>query len=59
MLSELKPIEVRILEGRYGFHGEELTLRHLGAELNLSRERIRQIQQGALSQLRRSALCCA
>lgn len=54
LLSELKPMEASVLRGRYGFDGEELTLQGLGAQFNLSREHIRQIQHGALSRLRRS-----
>jgi RNA polymerase primary sigma factor len=54
LLSGLKPIEARIIKYRYGLDGAEtLTLRSLGADLKLSRERVRQIQQDALLRLRR------
>lgn len=54
VLETLKPIEIGILRGRFGIDGaEERTLRSLGDELALSRERIRQIQAGALERLRR------
>lgn len=54
LLTELKPIEERILRGRFGLDGDEaLTLSSLGEEFNLSRERVRQIQHGAMAELRR------
>lgn len=55
LLSELAPIEVDILTNRFGLDndGDVLTLRELGERHSLSRERIRQLQERALSKLRR------
>jgi RNA polymerase primary sigma factor len=53
LLSKLEPIEAAILRFRFGLDdGEELTLEEVGAKYNLSRERIRQLQQQALHKLR-------
>jgi RNA polymerase primary sigma factor len=53
VLSELSPIEASILRYRFGLDdGEELTLREIGDKYNLSRERIRQLQEQALGKLR-------
>ncbi|EDM81756.1 RNA polymerase sigma factor rpoD [Plesiocystis pacifica SIR-1] len=57
-MSALEPIEADILRRRYGLGvaGEEfeaMTLRELGEMHQLSRERIRQLQQRALNKLRR------
>jgi RNA polymerase primary sigma factor len=53
LLSELRPVELHILRGRFGIDGgEEQTLREIGGELSLSRERVRQLQNRALQQLR-------
>jgi RNA polymerase primary sigma factor len=55
LLRVLTPIESAILRFRYGLDdGEELTLREIGDKYNLSRERIRQLQQEALTKLRRT-----
>jgi RNA polymerase primary sigma factor len=49
----LTPIEAAILRFRFGLEdGEELTLQEVGAKYNLSRERIRQLQEQALDKLR-------
>jgi RNA polymerase primary sigma factor len=54
LLSRLPPIEAAILRFRYGLDdGEELTLREIGDKYNLSRERIRQLQEQALGKIRR------
>lgn len=53
LLTELSPFEAQILRFRYGFaDGEERTLKEIGDMYNLSRERIRQIQAGALAKMR-------
>jgi RNA polymerase primary sigma factor len=53
LLSVLTPIEVAILRFRFGLDdGEELTLREVGDKYNLSRERVRQLQEQALDKLR-------
>ena len=55
LLDQLDDKERVIIEGRFGLRGGEgKTLAELGEELNLSRERIRQIQASALEKLRRS-----
>ena len=52
-LRNLPPIEAAILRFRFGLDGDdELTLREIGDKYNLSRERIRQLQQQALTKLR-------
>jgi RNA polymerase primary sigma factor len=54
-LGELKPVEAEILKERFGLDGAQpRTLREIGAEHGLSRERIRQIQEQALDKLRRA-----
>jgi RNA polymerase sigma factor (sigma-70 family) len=52
-LAELPPKEKQIVCLRYGLaDGEERSLQKVGAMLNLSRERIRQIEARALNRLR-------
>jgi len=54
LLSRLDPREQEILRQRFGLDGEpEKTLEEVGADLGVTRERIRQIQNIALSKLRR------
>jgi RNA polymerase primary sigma factor len=54
LLSTLTPMEARILRWRFGLDDEdELTLKEIGDKYNLSRERIRQLQEQALSKIRR------
>ena len=55
LLHQLDPKERTIVERRFGFddHDPE-TLAEIGADMNLSRERIRQIEERALTKLRRS-----
>jgi RNA polymerase primary sigma factor len=53
-IAELQPLEARILERRFGLDGADPeTLGSLGDELNLSRERVRQLQERAIARLRR------
>jgi RNA polymerase primary sigma factor len=53
VLHTLKPIEADVLRRRFGLGGErEVTLQEIASEYGLSRERIRQIQEKALSKVR-------
>ena len=55
LLRELRPIEADILRQRFGLGTEqELTLKEIGEKYNLSRERIRQLQEQALAKMRRA-----
>ena len=54
MLAALEPREAEILVRRFGLDGESpLTLEEVGERFKLTRERVRQLQQSALMQLRR------
>jgi RNA polymerase primary sigma factor len=54
LLTTLTPMEARILRWRFGLDDEdELTLKEIGDKYNLSRERIRQLQEQALGKIRR------
>ena len=55
MLSKLSPKERDVLMLRYGLgkDGEKKTLEEIGSQYNVSRERIRQIENRALSKLRK------
>jgi RNA polymerase primary sigma factor len=50
-LAELPELERRILELRYGLDGEPHSLESIGAELGISRERIRRLEGEALETL--------
>ncbi len=55
VLAELRPIEADILRQRFGLGSDqELTLKEIGDKYNLSRERIRQLQEQALTKMRRA-----
>ena len=54
-IALLRPIEQDVLRLRFGLDDdEELTFREIGDKYRLSRERIRQLQESALSKLRRA-----
>jgi RNA polymerase primary sigma factor len=54
LLGLLSPIESRIIRWRFGLDDEdELTLKEIGDKYNLSRERIRQLQEQALVKIRK------
>jgi RNA polymerase sigma factor (sigma-70 family) len=52
-LSPLKPKERHVIRWRYGLNGERLTLEEAGKRLDVTRERVRQLQKRALSVLDR------
>ncbi len=55
MIRTLRPMETEILIRRFGLDGQdEATLKQIGMKYNLSRERIRQLQEQALGKLRRA-----
>lgn len=57
LLKTLKPIEADILTQRFGLgDDQEQTLKEIGVKYNLSRERIRQLQEQALDKMRRAML---
>ena len=57
-LAELDEKEGRVVRLRFGLDGDDpKTLKEIGEMMNLSRERIRQIEVAALEKLRRSARC--
>jgi len=57
-LGELDQKEERVLRLRFGLDGEDSkTLKEIGEMMNLSRERIRQIEAQALDKLNRSQKC--
>jgi RNA polymerase primary sigma factor len=54
LLANLKPIEADILRKRFGLVSDrERTLKEIGDEYHLSRERVRQLQEQALGKMRR------
>jgi RNA polymerase primary sigma factor len=54
LLETLTPIESRIIRWRFGLDNEdELTLKEIGDKYNLSRERIRQLQEQAIGKIRK------
>ena len=57
-LTELPPREQQIVSLRYGLeNGKEHSLQEIGSLLNLSRERIRQLEVKALNRLRHPTRC--
>ena len=56
LMETLDPREKLIMRKRFGFDGEETyVLQQIGEELNISRERVRQIEAQALRKLRSAA----
>lgn len=54
LMAELTPQQRSVLTLRFGLEdGKELSLSKIGQKLNISRERVRQLEHQALSQLRR------
>jgi RNA polymerase primary sigma factor len=53
-LDELPQRERRIVELRFGFNGEPATLEEIAEELQVTRERVRQLVGRALGRLERS-----
>lgn len=56
LLEVLSPREARLIRLRYGLDrgGHERTLAEVGQDLGISRERVRQLEAGALKKLRRA-----
>ena len=50
-IKGLKPNEVKVISGRFGIDSERKTLSSIGKTLDLSRERIRQIEKDALKKV--------
>lgn len=55
MLHHLSDREEKILRMRFGFKGEPKTLEQIGKEINLSRERVRQIEKRAKAKLKKKS----
>jgi len=57
MMAHLTPQQQEVLSLRFGLaDGQALTLSKIGERLNLSRERVRQIQREAVAKLRRQSV---
>jgi RNA polymerase primary sigma factor len=55
MISTLEPREAEIIKYRFGLDGrDELTLEEVGAKFRVTRERVRQLQNIALSKMRKA-----
>jgi RNA polymerase sigma factor (sigma-70 family) len=52
LVDELDERERAVVRGRFGLDAPERTLRQLGSDLHISAERVRQIQERALTKLR-------
>ena len=50
-VAALPERERRVVELRFGFEGESLTLEAIGRELGLTRERVRQLEKSAFAKL--------
>lgn len=51
MLAQLTPRELEVIRLRFGLDGEELTLDAIGQRQGVSRERVRQIESGAIRKM--------
>ena len=59
-LSHLEPTERAVMILRFGLHGgEALTLAAIGRHLDLTRERVRQVEAKALGKLRHPSMNCS
>jgi len=55
MISTLEPREAEIIKLRFGLDGyDELTLEEVGQKFRVTRERVRQLQNIALSKMRKA-----
>jgi RNA polymerase nonessential primary-like sigma factor len=55
MMSKLTPQQKEVIRLRFGLSdGQSMTLARIGEILNISRERVRQIEREALTKLRKS-----
>ena len=58
-LDELNPKERLVITKRFGIYGEDpQTLEKIGRQLNLTRERIRQLEKAALNRLKKIVVGC-
>ena len=55
ILEMLDDREAKIIKMRYGIDGPRYTLEQVGAEFNVTRERVRQVEQKVIQKLRRSS----
>jgi len=56
VLKTLTPKEEQIIKDRFGFYGDEKSLETIAREFDVTRERIRQIEDKALQKLHRRSL---
>lgn len=56
LLSKLSAREERIVRMRYGLNGKGLTLQEVADKLGITRQRVQQIQENALSKMKRLAI---
>jgi RNA polymerase primary sigma factor len=54
-LEKLPERERRVIEMRFGFHGEANSLEAIGKELGITRERVRQLEAEAFARLAASS----
>ncbi|MEK7635519.1 MAG: sigma factor-like helix-turn-helix DNA-binding protein [Patescibacteria group bacterium] len=53
LIADLSSRQKDIIESRFGLNGEELTLAAIGEKYNLTRERVRQIENGSLALIKK------